>query len=260
MKKVVIITGAGSGIGKSAAELLSDKGFTVYGADLSETYYEKFFCYVTDVNDYAAMQNVFEQVFEKEGRIDALINNAGISIGGAIEDASVQNIQAVVNTNFVSTAVLCKLAIPYLKRSHGRIVNVGSVAGIIPLPYQATYSATKSAIEVFSRALDTEVKPFGIRVTCVMPGDTKTGFTKSRIKQFESGENAEKASKFVSKMESDEQNGMPPIKVAKTVLKALTCKKRILRITVGCSFKTVVFLSRLLPVKAVNYLVRKMYS
>lgn len=260
MKKVVIITGAGSGIGKASAEMLANKGFTVYGVDRNEIEAQSIAGFVADVNDYQAMGDVFNQIFEREGRIDALVNNAGIGIGGAIEDASIENIQAIVNTNLVSMAVLCKLIIPFLKHSKGRIVNIGSVGGIIPLPYQAMYSATKSAIEVFSRALATEVRPFGIKVTCVMPGDTKTGFTDARIKEFESGENAKHAEKFVGKMEHDEKTGMSPKKVAKVVTKALTTKKRILRITVGGSYKFIVFLSRILPVKMINFIVRKMYS
>lgn len=259
MRKVVIITGAGSGIGKATAEMLVDKGFTVYGVDRKEVN-ERYRCFVADVNDFAAMENVFKQVFDAEGRIDALVNNAGYGIAGAIEDASISNIENITKTNFIALAVGCKLIIPYLKQCKGRIVNIGSVGGTIPLPYQAMYSATKSAVEVFSRALATEVRPFGVRVTCVMPGDTKTDFTSSRVKEGETGDNSAKMKKSIGKMEHDEQHGAPPSRVAKTVYKALVSKRRRLRMPVGSSSKLIVFLSKILPVKMVDYIVRKMYA
>lgn len=261
MKKVVIITGAGSGIGKATAEMLADKGFTVYGVDRNEFTSDKIIALRADVNDYEAMASVFKTVSEQQGRIDALVNNAGFGIAGAIEDAEIVNIQSIVNTNLVSLTVCSKLIIPYLKQSKGRLINIGSVGGTIPLPYQAMYSATKAAVEVFSRALATEVRDFGVRVTCVMPGDTKTGFTTARIKDGENGsDNSVKMRKSVGKMEHDEQHGMSPKMVAKVVSKALTIKRCKLLMPVGCSSKFIVFLAKILPVKMVDYIVRKMYA
>lgn len=260
-KKIVIITGSASGIGKATAELLASKGFAVYGVDKNEFTSDKIVALRADVNDFQAMSNVFKTVYEREGRIDALVNNAGFGIAGAIEDAEIVNIQNIVNTNLVALTVCSKLIIPYLKQSKGRLINVGSIGGTVPLPYQAMYSATKSAVEVFSRAVATEVRDFGVRVTCVMPGDTKTGFTASRVKDGEqNGDNSAKMRKSVGKMERDEQNGMSPYKVAKAVYKAIVSKRRILRIPVGCSSKLIVFLAKILPVKTVDYIVRKMYS
>ncbi len=260
-QKVVIITGAGSGIGKAVAELLADKGFIVYGIDKNAFSHSKINALCADINDYEAISNIFKTVYDRHGRIDGLINNAGFGISGAIEDAKISNMQSIVNTNFLSLSVCSKLIIPYLKQSKGRLVNIGSIGGNIPLPYQAMYSATKSAVEVFSRALATEVRGFGVRVTCVMPGDTKTGFTAARIKDGEDdNDNFAKMHKSISKMEHDEQNGMSPLKAARVVYKTLTCKKRKLRVAVGCSSKMIIFLSKILPVKAVDYIVRKMYA
>lgn len=260
-QKVVLITGAGSGIGKATAEMLADKGFIVYGIDKKAFESSKINALCADVNDYDAMAGIFKTVVEQQGRIDALINNAGFGIAGAIEDAEIVNMQNIVDTNFLSLTVCSKLIIPYLKQSKGRLINIGSVGGVIPLPYQAMYSATKSAVEVFSRALATEVKQFGVRVTCVMPGDTKTGFTAARIKDGENnGDNSAKMRKSISKMEHDEQNGMSPKLVAKVVYKSLTAKRHIRRISVGCSSKFIVFLSKILPVKLVDFIVGKIYA
>lgn len=260
-RKVVIITGAGSGIGKATAEMLADKGYIVYGVDRNEFESDKITPLCADVNDYDKMAEIFETVHEQQGRIDALVNNAGFGIAGAIEDAEIVNIQSIVNTNLVSLTVCSKLIIPYLKQNKGRLINIGSVGGTIPLPYQAMYSATKAAVEVFSRALATEVRDFGVRVTCVMPGDTKTGFTAARIKDGENSiDNSAKMLKSIGKMEHDEQYGMSPKTVAKVVYKALTSRGRKLRMPVGSSSKFIVFLAKILPVKLVDHIVRKMYS
>lgn len=260
-QKVVIITGAGSGIGKATAEMLADKGCIVYGVDRNEFSLDNVISLRADVNDYKAMADIFKTIHEQQGRIDALINNAGFGIAGAIEDAAIVNIQNIVNTNLVSLTVCSKLVIPYLKQSKGRLINIGSVGGTIPLPYQAMYSATKAAVEVFSRALATEVREFGVRVTCVMPGDTKTGFTAARIKDGENNsDNSAKMRKSIGKMEHDEQHGMSPLKVAKVVCKALTTKRRRLRMPVGGSSKLIVFLAKVLPVKMVDCIVRQMYA
>lgn len=241
--------------------MLADNGYIVYGVDRKEFVSDKITPLCVDVNNYEAMSDIFKTVSEKQGRIDALVNNAGFGIAGAIEDAKIVNIQNIVNTNLVSLTVCSKLVIPYLKQSKGRLVNIGSVGGTIPLPYQAMYSATKAAVEVFSRALATEVRDFGVRVTCVMPGDTKTDFTAARIKDGENNsDNSAKMRKSIGKMEHDEQYGMSPNLVAKAIYKALTAKRRLLRIPVGCSSKFVVFLAKILPVKAVDYIVRKMYT
>lgn len=259
-KRVVIVTGACAGIGAATANLLRQKGFTVYGIDRKSVQNSEFPIFTADITDSDAVAAIFEEIFKREGQIDALVNNAGIGISGALEDADIEHIRAIVNVNLIATSVCSKLIIPYLRRSKGRIVNMGSVGGAVPLPYQAMYSATKAAIEAFSRALNTEVRAFGMRVTCVMPGDTRTEFTDSRIKDGQSGENAAKAQKFIGKMERDERNGMPPSRVAKAVCKSLVAKRRIVKITVGVKYKFVVFLAKILPAKAVDWIVGKVYG
>lgn len=261
MKKVVIITGAASGIGRATAEYLAQKGFAVYGVDKNGFTAETYRSMQADVNDYEAMAHIFGEVHSQCGRIDVVINNAGFGIAGAIEDASIEHIRAIAETNFIALTVSTKLAIPYLKETRGRLVNIGSVGGIIPLPYQAMYSATKAAVEVFSRAVATEVKPFGVRVVCVMPGDTKTNFTAARIKDGESNsDNSAKMVKSVGKMEKDEQNGASPIKVAKVVHKAITRKRYLKRVAVGSSSKMIVFLTKILSANTVDRIVGKLYA
>ena len=132
-----------------------------------------------------------------------------------MEEASAASCQAIVNVNLTATCVLSGLAVPYLKETKGKIINISSVGGIMPLPYQAMYSATKAGVEVFSRALANEVKPYKIKVCAVLPGDTKTGFTAARVLE---GEN-ERAKRSVAKMARDEQRGKSPENVAKVILR-----------------------------------------
>lgn len=252
--KVVIITGATSGIGLATAKLFLKNGYTVYGIARKPYAGEDFKCYQADVCDYGEIKRIFREVYEREGRIDILVNNAGMGIAGAMEEASEERIEQIVGVNLTAPCVLSGAIVPYMKAG-GKIVNISSVGGIMPLPYQAMYSATKAGVEVFSRALANEVKPHKIKVCAVLPGDTKTGFTEARVCYGES----ERAKKSVAKMAHDETHGKSPDSVAKVILKVAKKKNPPLRVTVGGSYKLLVFLQRILPVKLVNFIIGKMY-
>lgn len=256
MKKVALITGATSGIGLAAAELFIKKGFKVYGIARKPYTGGGFECYSADVTDFSAVENIFKDVYDREGRIDVFVNNAGMGIAGAMEEGSPERVQRIVDVNLTALCVLCGKVIPFMKKTGGHIINVSSVGGIMPLPYQAMYSATKAGAEVFSRALANEVKPYKIKVTAVLPGDTKTGFTAARITE---GENA-RAKKSVEKMSRDEQNGASPERVAKVIYKSAVRKRPPLRVSVGFVSKLEVLLSRLLPLRFINYILNKIYG
>ena len=263
MDKVVVITGASGGIGYAIAKNLVSHGAKVY--DLSRTvkeHKEITGAYQCNVNDTARADEILGEIFAKEGRINVFINNAGFGIAGAIENTKRDNIYAQVETNLSAVMALSSVAIKYLKQSGGgNIINTCSVGGIIPLPYQAAYSATKAGIDVFSRALANEVKSFGIKVTTVLPGDMKTNFTKQRIIDNDTNDEAYKKAveKSIKKAEKEELNGDSPDKVGKVVYKILKRKNPPLRVTVGFVYKLIVFLPRVLPLKFVNWLVRKIY-
>lgn len=199
MGKVAVITGASSGIGLATAKLLTEKGFTVYGI-ARRVFSGGFVCYPADVCDFEKTEAILRDIAAREGRIDVFINNAGIGVAGSSEEISAENIQKISDVNLTATMVLCGKAAALMKEHGGKIINVSSVGAIMPLPYQAAYSATKAGTEVFSRALANELKPYKIKVTAVLPGDTKTGFTSARITE---GENPS-ARRSVAKMERDE--------------------------------------------------------
>ena len=261
MQKVVVITGASSGIGLATAKKFLKEGFQVYGVSRHSHTELGFKNFEADVNDIEKLSDILNQIYEKEGHIDVLINNAGFGIAGPIEETKAESVKKIVDTNLTAVINLCAKVIPYLKKSQGRIINISSVGGIIPLPFQACYSATKSAVEVFSRALATELKPFKVKVTAVLPGDTQTGFTKARIidgQQDSAYKNS--AKNFIGKMEKDEQNGKSPDYVAKIIYKVATMKKPPLRKAVGFVSKAEIFLTRLVSTKLLNFIVKKIYD
>lgn len=262
MNKVVIITGASKGIGRATAEYLINKGCTVYGISRKGVEDLPFTNYLCDVNNLQGMKQIVNEIFEKEGRIDVFVNNAGFGIAGAIEETKPENVTNIINTNLTAVINLCSLVIPYLKQSGGgNIVNISSVGGIVALPFQACYSASKAGVETFSKALALEVKPFNIKVTAILPGDTKTNFTEARIvDQSKDQVNDKRVSRSVGRMAKDEQNGKSPVSVAKVVYKVLKKKNPPLRKSVGFVSKLEVLLVKLLPTKFVNFIVNIIYG
>ncbi len=259
MSKVVIITGASSGIGRATAGYLTDKGYTVYG--LSRRGVEdKFNSIKCDVTKRSEVEKVFKDIYQKEGHIDVLVNNAGMGISGAVEHIDNARTRDLFNLNTLAYFDTCQLAIPYLKETKGHIVNISSIAAIIPIPYQTAYSASKAAINLFSESLRLELKDSGIKVSAIMPGDTKTGFTSARIKDNnEDGYNG-RLSKSVERMEHDEQNGKSPLTVSKEIEKVILSNNPKALISVGIEYKFVYFLSKALPNRLLLFIVDKMYN
>lgn len=256
--KVAVITGASRGIGLEIARSLVGEGAIVY--DISRHFKankEMKMSFTADVNDNESVENILKTIYQKEGRIDIFVNNAGFGIAGAIESAKCESIYSLINTNLAAVINLSRLALPYLKQTKGRLINISSVGGIVPLPYQATYSAAKAGVEIFSKALANEVRAEGVQVMCIMPGDAKTGFTAARI--VETTDSDEKAKKAIKKAENEEQKGMSAQKVGKTIVKNIKKRKMPLRKTIGGAYKLIVFACRIVSTKFLNFLVRKIY-
>lgn len=163
--------------------------------------------------------------------------------------------------NFKGAIDVARKSIKYLKESKGVLVNIGSAGGEFALPFQAYYSATKLGLQAFSMALKNEVKPFGIRVTCALPGDTKTNFTKNRIKtEALNSEYAERVTRSVSKMERDEQHGLDPEKVAGAIFKLSLSRNPPATRTIGASYKILRFIKRLVPERFLTFVLYRMYG
>lgn len=260
MKKVVLVTGASSGIGLDIAQLLLENDYIVYGVSRREVQGARYHHFCADVCDHERMVEVFEQIIKEQGRIDVVVNNAGMGIGGAVEDTPKELVEKIFSVNVTALMDISSLAIKYLRPTHGKLINIGSVAGVVPIPFQSYYSATKAAVESFSLALAGEVGDFGVGVCCIRPGDTKTGFTAARIKNQDNQAYNHRIENSIKKMEKDEQNGVSPRCVSKVVLKVIKKKKTPLVKTVGVPYKFVCGLMKILPLSWASAIIKKIYG
>lgn len=260
--KVAVITGAGSGIGLATARMLTEKGYTVYNLSRHPAKEEKnrFIC--TDVSDSSTINAAVEKIIGECGKIDLLVTSAGMGVSGAVEFIEEEEMKRQFEINLFGTINTVKAVLPQMrKQKSGKIICISSVAAVYSIPFQAYYSASKAAINSFVDALTNEVKPFGIEVASVMPGDISTGFTAARRKT-DAGDDVYSGviGSAVSAMEKDEKNGMTPDSVAKLVVK-LAEKKHVSPLyTAGLQYKTLVFLSRIFPHGTAVKIVGKMYK
>lgn len=178
MSQVCVITGGTSGIGRCTAQAMLARGYTVYELSRRAEGVAGMQHIVADVTKEETLAAAVAQILQREDHIDVLINNAGFGISGAVEFTGTEEAQRQLDVNFFGMVRMNRQVLPVMrKQGYGRIVNLSSVAGAIPIPFQTYYSASKAAINSYTMALANEVKPFGIQVCCVQPGDIRTGFT-----------------------------------------------------------------------------------
>ena len=184
MNKVVLITGGSSGIGKSIGEFLHKKGFVVYGTSRNpEKVLNSLFPLVAlDVRNAESIQQAVDKIIEISGRLDVVINNAGVGITGPLEEIPMQEIKNNFETNFFGPIEVMKSVLPHMReQKSGLIINITSIAAYMGLPYRSVYSASKGALELITEALRMEVKQFGIEITNVAPGDFATNIASGRF-------------------------------------------------------------------------------
>lgn len=264
-QRVVLVTGASSGIGEACASYLAQRGFTVYAASRSAPERTGLHVLPMDVCDDGSVGQGMAAILDREGRLDAVVNNAGAGIAGAIEDTSMEEAAAQFEVNFFGTLRVCRAALPIMRaQRHGTIVNVGSIGGLIAIPFQGLYSASKFAVEGLTEALRMEVRPFGIRAVIIEPGDHRTQFTERRRVTLAAGESAAygaSCERAIAKMAADEQSGPGPERVARVVYRVLNSRNPRLRYTVGpAPQRAAVWLKRFLPNAIVEKLIASYYS
>ncbi len=212
-----------------------------------------------DVRDEASVKSAVDKIIENEGKVDVLLNNAGYGIGGAIEDSTPKMAEDQMDTNFfglyrVQHHVLKQM----IKQDSGLIINMSSIGGVIGLPYQGLYSASKFAVEGMTEALYKEMKNQNIKVCMIEPGDFKTGFTASRENIKSKDDKLEKAREVI---ENDEQGGKSPIMVAKLVARIIRRKNPKLRYVTGAFYqKITIFLKKVLPNKWFDAIIAGYYK
>lgn len=251
---VILITGISSGFGMETARLLSQEGHVVYGTvrrnvePLPGVHYLK-----VDVCHREAVQNAVQQMVKQEGRIDVLINNAGMGIGGPVEFATEEEIREQMDANFMGLVHFVTAVLPIMrKQGKGKIVALSSIGGVMGLPFQGFYSASKFAIEGYCEALRLEVQQFGIQVVVMRPGDFSTGFTASRKKTV----NADAMQVYHSyaesmgKVEHDETGGLKPQVLARKISQIIREKNpRHGYVVASLEQRLSVFLKRVLPAR-----------
>jgi short-subunit dehydrogenase len=264
MEKIIVISGASSGIGFETAKFFHEKGFQVVG--LSRSYpKEKYdFDYLLcDISKEEDVKKVVKEIEKKYKKVDILVNCAGIGISGAVEYTPLAEAEQIFQVNVIGQFLLTRELLKSLRKSDkAKIINIGSVAGALTIPFQTFYSMTKASIHAFSEGLKMELKPFKIDVSCVLPGDTKTGFTKNRYqpKVVENEVYKDRIKNSIQRMEKDEQNGMPAFSVVKVINKLVKRRKMPVMVTVGFQYKLFVFLNKILPKNFVNWILYKMYG
>jgi NAD(P)-dependent dehydrogenase (short-subunit alcohol dehydrogenase family) len=235
--RVALVTGASAGIGKACAERLAGAGWAVTGASRRGTGGTGWTGLVMDVDEDGAVQAGVADIVKREGRVDALVAAAGWGIAGAAEDTSIAEAKAQFETNFWGCVRVVQAVLPHMRtQQRGRIVLISSLGGVIGIPFQAYYSASKFALEGFAEALAYEVAPFGVQVTLVQPGNIATDFTGKR--QFAEASQAGSVyaaplRRAVGAMERDEASGAPAALVAGTVQRVLEASRAPRRVSVG---------------------------
>ena len=264
--RVVLITGASSGIGLACASHLARKGYRVYGTSRKALSGRvvPFSMLEVEITDDASVAHSIETILKREGRLDVVVNNAGTALAGAVENTSIEEAKQQMEVNFFGVLRVCRAALPLMRQQgEGYIVNIGSIGGLIALPYQAMYSASKFALEGMTEALRLEVRRFGIKVILVEPGDHKTALTQSRWWTEASNRDEvyrRSAEAAVARMAHDEQNGSDAERVAHLLENILHKRNPRLRYTTGPVVqRTAVWLKRLLPYCLVEYGMRKYY-
>ena len=268
MKKVILLTGASSGIGYQTAESLSKEGHVVYGAARRIEKMETLKQFgvkpiYLDVTDEESIKSAIDTIIRNEGRIDVLINNAGYGSYGAIEDVEINEARRQFEVNLFGLARLVQLVLPHMrKQKSGRIINVSSMGGRLTTYFGAWYHATKYALEAFSDALRMEVADFGIDISLIEPGGIKTEWgmiaADKLANSAKNGAYEKEALKTAEGMKKQYSGNMlsNPIVITKAISKAVNSRRPKARYLIGFMAKPLVFLHTILPARVFDKIMK----
>jgi NAD(P)-dependent dehydrogenase (short-subunit alcohol dehydrogenase family) len=265
--RVVLITGASSGIGQACANYLSEKGFRVYGTSRRAQSQEpiSFEMITVDVNDEDSVNQGIERILGHEGQMDVVVNNAGYALAGSVEDTSLEEAQAQFQTNFFGVMRVCRAVLPTMRQQqHGYIVNISSIAGLIGTPFQGMYCSSKYALEGFTESLRGEVRPYGIHVVLIEPGDFHTDLTANRQVAALADSNSPYFDKFNNAfgvIESGEINGPTPERIALLLEQIInTSSPRLRYLTGPFTQRLAVSLKKVIPYSLFEWLMMQNYN
>lgn len=259
---VILITGASQGIGFELARQFQSLGYRVVGVarNLPKSKVS-FDAQIMDVTKMETIEQTTTYIQKKYGRLDVLINNAGYGIAGPIEETPLSAVKQLYDVNVFGMHQVTQACLPLLKKSSGLILNIGSVAGDFTIPFQTFYSMTKSSVATYSEGLRLELKPLGVRVVNVKPGDTKSNFSSQRQKFIKPKSPYQaRTSRSLAVMEKDEKNGLPASLVFKVCNRILHQKNPPSHVTVGFSYRVMQGLKKILPNRLVLWLIYQIYG
>jgi NAD(P)-dependent dehydrogenase (short-subunit alcohol dehydrogenase family) len=263
-QKVVLITGASTGIGRATAILLASKGYKVFGGVRSPDRVQPLpgvELVRVDVRDDISVKACVDDVLGRSGRIDVLVNNAGYSLVGAVEETTIEQAQGLFDTNLFGIMRMIRAVLPAMRQAGlGLIVNVSSIAGFLPVPFMGLYASSKHAVEGLSESLDHEVRGFGIRVAVVEPGFTNTPIdTNSQQAEEPVAVYSEQSRRAISAIIGKVKAGPPPESVAETILKSIE-KRFQLRHPAGREAGFLTIARRFMPATMVDRTIHKEFN
>ena len=263
MNQVVVITGGSSGIGLATARAFRARGDRVYELSRRDTVHNDGIVHISaDVTREEAVSAALRQVTEAEGRVDILVCNAGFGISGAAEFTGNGDAKRLLEVNLFGAVNAVKATLPIMRAQRGgKIICVSSIAGLVSIPFQTWYSVSKAAVLSYAAALRGEVRPFGIQVCAILPGDIRSGFTGSREKSPVGDDvYGGRIARSVAVMEHDEQTGMTAEDAARTIVR-IAAKRRVKpSYAIGLQYKAVAVLDRILPGRLVSWIVGRIYA
>lgn len=256
--RVVLITGASSGIGRACAQHLQARGYRVYGTSRRVSASDGVArdgdvrMIAMDVTCEDSVAAAVALVMAREGRIDVVVNNAGYGIAGAVEDTSLAEARAQLDTNFFGVLRVCRAVLPILRgQGGGYLVNISSIGGLIAIPFQGLYSASKFAVEGMTESLRAELRPYGVKVVMIEPGDFHTGFTgqRQRVAAAAASVHDARYRAALGVMEADETAGATPDAIARLLERIINRRSPALRYLAGPFMQklSVLVFKRLLP-------------
>ena len=266
MQEVVLITGGSSGLGKAIGEFLMGRQFKVYGTTRTPQKYANgsaFPLLEMDVRDEVSVQKAVDELIEREGRIDVLINNAGVGITGPVEETPLVEVSSAFDTNYYGPLRTIQAVLPQMRKQRsGKIINITSIAAYMGLPYRGVYSASKAALEVTTEALRMEVETFGVSVSNLAPGDFATNIAAGRFHApvLEGSAYRDTYGHTLKMMNEHVDSGGDPLDVARAVYKILKTRNPAIHYKVGAFLQRFsVQLKRILPDRSFERMLKRHY-
>jgi short-subunit dehydrogenase len=263
-QKVALVTGASAGIGQATVEALRAAGYRVFGTSrkAASSKVDGVTMLICDVTDDASVKKLVDEVLKRAGRIDLLVNNAGFGVTGAAEESSISQVRSMFETNVFGLVRVTNAVLPIMRAQRsGRIINVGSVAGLGPFPFGAHYAATKHAVEGYSESLDHELREFGVRVAVIEPAATKTSFEASTVlADLPHAEYNAARTKYAVAFDRTMAEATSAESVAETIVLAAQDKTPRLRYTSGKSAGQIAFARRFFPRSVFDKVLRKQFG